>query len=78
MNLSMQMIWIRIPAQKQKCKGPLIKSLSHVITICSQSQHKKTDVVHQPVPEKKNICNIMVSEQKLKVVDKLNLLNSPT
>ena len=33
---SMQMIWIRMPAQRRKCKGPWIKSHNHVITMISQ------------------------------------------
>ena len=38
---SMQMIWIRMSAQGQKCKEPCIKSHSHVITMISQSAPKR-------------------------------------
>ena len=51
MSSSMQMIWIRMPAQRQKCKEPCIKSHSHVITMISKSAQKEK-VVHQPVPGK--------------------------
>ena len=41
MSSSMQMIWIRLPAQRQKCKEPWIKSHCHVITMISQSAQKR-------------------------------------
>ena len=62
----MQMIWLRMPAQRQKCKEPWIKSHSHVITMISQ-----TEVVHHPAPGKPyNEPTITVKGQKLKVVEK--------
>ena len=48
----MQMIWIRMPAQRQKCREPWIKSHSHVITMILQSAQKKTEVEHQAAPGK--------------------------
>ena len=70
----MQMIWIRMPAQRQKCKEPWIKSHSHVITIISQSA-QKTDVVHQQASGKPYYePTITVNGQKLKVVDKFAYL----
>ena len=74
----MQMIWIRMPAQRQKCKKPWIKSHSHVITMISQSA-KKTEVVHQPAPGKpynEPTITVTVNEQKLKIVDKFTYLRS--
>ena len=77
MSSSMQMIWIRMPTQRQKCKEPWIKSHSHVITMISQSAQKKTEVVHQPAPGKPyNEPTITVNGQKLKVVDKFTYLGS--
>ena len=68
----MQMIWIRMPAQRQKCKEQWIKSHSH-FTIST----KKTKVVHQPAPGKPyNEPTITVNGQKLKVVDKFTYLGS--
>ena len=37
---SIQMIWIRMPAQRQICVEPWIKFQSHVITMISQSAQK--------------------------------------
>ena len=68
----MQMIWIRRPAQRQKCKEPWIKYHSHVITMISQ-----TEVVHQNAHGKPySEPTITVNEQKLKVVDKFTFLGS--
>ena len=73
----MQTIWIRMPALRQNCKEPWIKSHSHVITMISQSAQKKTEVVHQPAPGKPyNEPTIAVNGQKLKVVDKFTYLGS--
>ena len=75
MSSSMQMIWIRMPAQRQKCKEPWIKSHSHVITMMSQSAQKQA--VHQPAPGKPfNEPTITVNGQKLKVVDRFTYLGS--
>ena len=64
----MQIIWIRMPAQRQKCKEPWIKP----------HQHKKTEVGHQPAPGKPYTePTITVNGQQLKVVFQL-LINSPT
>ena len=41
MSSSVQIIWIRMPAQRQKCKEPWIKSHSHVITMISQSAQRR-------------------------------------
>ena len=38
---SMQMIWIRMLAQRQKCKEPWIKSHSNLITMISQSAQNR-------------------------------------
>ena len=74
----MQIIWIRMPAQRQKCKEPWIKSHSHVITIYDLTiSTKKTEVVHQPAPGKPyDEPTITVNGQKLKVVDKFTYLGS--
>ena len=48
---SMQMIWIRMPAQRQKCKEPWIKSHSHVITMISQSAQKRQRLYTNQRPE---------------------------
>ena len=70
-------LWIRMPAQRQKCTEPWIKSHSHVITMISQSAQKKTEVVHQPAPGKPyNEPTITVNGQKLKVVDKFTSFQS--
>ena len=72
----MQMIWIRMPAQRQECKEPCIKSQScdnYDLTIST----KKTEVVHQPAPGKPyNEPTITVNGQKVKVVDKFTYLGS--
>ena len=39
MNSSVQMIWIRMPNQRHKCKEPWAKSHSNVILMISQSAH---------------------------------------
>ena len=58
----MHMIWIRVPAQRQKCKEPWIKPHSHVITSTN-----KTENVHQPAPGKPyNEPTITVNGQKIK------------
>ena len=63
---------IRMPAQRQKCKEPWIKSHSD-LTIST----KKTEVVHQPAPGKLyNEQTITVNGPKLKVVDKFTYLGS--
>ena len=65
----MQIIWIRMPAQRLKCKEPWTKSHGHGITMTSQSAQK--EAVHQPAPGKPyNEPTITVNGQKLKVVDK--------
>ena len=71
---SMQMIWIRMPAQRQKCEEPWIKvSQSCDLTIST----KKTEAVHQPAPGKPyNEPTITVNGQNLKVVDKFTYLES--
>ena len=72
----MQIIWIRMPAQRQKCKEPWITSHSHVITMIAQSA-QKTEAVHQPASGKLyNEPTITVNGQKLKVVDKFTYLGS--
>ena len=59
-----------MPAQRQKCKEPCIKSHSHVITMISIPAQKNTEVVHQPAPGKAySEPTITVNGQKLKVVD---------
>ena len=71
----MQMIWIRMPAQRQKCKEPWIKSHSHNYDLTIST--KKTEVVHQPAPGKSyNEPPITVVGQKLKVVGKFTYLGS--
>ena len=66
-----------MPAQRQKCKEPRIKSHSHVITMISQSAQKKTEAVHQPAPGNPyNEPTITVNGQKLKLVDKFTYLRS--
>ena len=71
----MQIIWIRMPAQRQKCKEPWIKSHRHDITMISQLAKKKTEVVHQPAPGKQyNEPTITVNRQKLQVVDKFTYM----
>ena len=65
----MQMIWIRMPAQRQ-CHN-------HVLSMISQSAQKKTKVVHQSAPRKRyNEPPITVNGQKRKVVDKFTYLGS--
>ena len=65
-----------MPAKRQKCKEPWIKSHSHVITMVSQSA-QKTEVVHQPAPGKPyDEPTITVNGHKLKVVDKFTYLGS--
>ena len=72
----MQMIWIGLPAQGQKCRRPWIKSHSHVITMMSQSA-QKIEVVSQTAPGKPyNKSNVTLNGQKLKVVDKFTYLRS--
>ena len=72
----MMLIWIRMPAQRQKCKEPWIKSHSHVITMISQSA-QKTEVVHQTAPGKPfSEPTITVNGQNPKVVDKFIYLGS--
>ena len=69
----MQMIWIRMPAQRQKCKEPWIKSHSHVITMISQSAQKDRDFTPTSTY---NEPDITVNGQKLKVIDKFTYLGS--
>ena len=70
-------IWIRMPAQGQKCKESWIKSHSHGITMISQSAQKKTEVVHQPAPGKPyNEPSFKVNGEKLKVVEIVNYMGS--
>ena len=72
----MQIIWIRMPAQRQKCKEPWIKSQScdnFDLTIST----KKTEAVQQPAPGKPyNEPTITVNGEKLKAVDKFTYLGS--
>ena len=45
-----------MPALMQKCKEPLIKSYSHVITMTSQSAQKDRGCTpHQPAPENRTM-----------------------
>ena len=72
----MQMIWIRMPAQRQKCKEPWIKSHSHVITMISQSAQKRQRLYTNPRPESHIMNQPSLNGQKLKVVDKFTYLGS--
>ena len=66
----MQMIWIRMPAQRQTCREHWIKSQSHMINMIS-----KSEIVHQSAPGNPyNEKAITVSGQKLKFVDKFTYL----
>ena len=66
----MQMIWIRMPAQRQNYKEPCD---NYDLTIST----KKTQVVHQPAPGKPyNEPTITVNGQKLKIGDKFTYLGS--
>ena len=53
MSSSMQMIWIKMPAQRQKCKEPWIRSHSH-LTISTKrqrlysNQHLENHTMNQP------------------------------
>ena len=68
-----QMIWIRMPAQRKKYEDPWINSQSGDLTIST----KKTEAVHQPSPGKPyNEPIITVNGQNLKVVDKFTYLGS--
>ena len=65
----MQMIWIRMPAQRQKCKEPWTCN-NYDPTINT----KKTEVVHQTAPGKPySEPTITVNGHKLKVVEKNHL-----
>ena len=72
----MQMIWIRMSAQRQKCRA-----MDQVSQLCDNYDltisTKKTEAVHQPAPGNSyNEPTITVKGQKLKVVDKFTYLGS--
>ena len=74
MSSSMQMIWIRMPAQRQKCKEPWIKSHSHVITMISQSAQKR-----QRLYTSQHLENRTMNQPSLWMEKNWKLLiNSPT
>ena len=72
----MQIIWIRMPALRQKCRA-----MDQVSMSCDNydltSRTKKTEVVNQPAPGKPyNEPTITVNGQHLKVVDTFTYLRS--
>ena len=69
----MQMIWIRMPAQRQKCKEPWIKSHSHVITMISQSAQNDRGCTPTSTWKTVQLTNHHCGE-KLKVVDKFTYM----
>ena len=71
----MQMIWIRMPAQRQKCKETWIKFHSHVITMISKSAQKRQRLYTNKHLEN-NEPTITVNGQTLKVIDIFTNLGS--